>query len=372
MARSGYCYRDVLPFMAMIMVECTNVGLSTIYKAAVSRGLSFHVFMVYSYAISSLVLFPLSFIFHSHRKTTLPPFSVGLLSRFFVLGLLGFLTQYLGYKGIDYSNPTLGSAMSNLTPATTFVLAILFGMEKLALRSLSSQVKIVGTIVSITGAFVVVLYAGPVLIAMHSTQKFATVAISLHESETSAESNWIIGGTLLAASYIIAAIWYIYQAKVIKDYPAELVVVFFYNLFCCIISAPVCLITEPNLSAWKVKPNVELISILYAGIMGSGFGILVHTWGLHVKGPVYVALFKPLSIAIAAFMGVIFLGDNLYLGSVIGSLIISIGFYLVTWAKMKEETNEIVEEHDAYLLSNADVPLLKHRVVSTKQENAHA
>ncbi|KAL2500022.1 WAT1-related protein [Abeliophyllum distichum] len=82
-----------------------------------------HVFMVYSYAISSLVLFPLSFIFH--RKTTLPPFSVGLLSRFFVLGLLGFLTQYLGYNGIDYSNPTLDYAMSNLTPATTFVLGTL-------------------------------------------------------------------------------------------------------------------------------------------------------------------------------------------------------------------------------------------------------
>lgn len=48
--------------------------------------------------------------------------------------------------------------------------------------------------------------------------------------------------------------------------------------------------------------------------MGSSFGISVHTWGLHVKGPVYVALFRPLSIAIAAVMGVIFLGDALYLG----------------------------------------------------------
>ena len=48
--------------------------------------------------------------------------------------------------------------------------------------------------------------------------------------------------------------------------------------------------------------------------MGSCFGVLVHTWGLHIKGPVYVALFKPLSIAIAAVMGFIFLGDDLYLG----------------------------------------------------------
>lgn len=40
----------------------------------------------------------------------------------------------------------------------------------------------------------------------------------------------------------------------------------------------------------------------------------VHTWALHLRGPVYVAMFKPLSIAIAAAMGVVILGDTLYLG----------------------------------------------------------
>ncbi|KAM7512425.1 hypothetical protein LguiB_011300 [Lonicera macranthoides] len=32
----------------------------------------------------------------------------------------------IGYKGIEYASPTLGSAMSNLTPACTFVFAIIF------------------------------------------------------------------------------------------------------------------------------------------------------------------------------------------------------------------------------------------------------
>ncbi|CAA2982084.1 WAT1-related At5g40240-like [Olea europaea subsp. europaea] len=365
MARLRYCYSEALPFAAMVMVECTNVGLSTLYKAAVSKGLSYLVFMVYSYAISALLLLPLSYIFH--RKTVLPPFTVGLLGKFFVLGFLGSIAQFLGYRGIAYSSPTLGSAMSNLTPATTFILAILFRMEKLSLRSLSSQAKIVGTMVSITGALVVILYSGPVLITMHATQKSPAVTISFDRSTVSSESNWIIGGVLLAASYVMVSIWYIYQAKVVKNYPAELVVVFFYNLFSCIVSIPLCLIMEP-LSAWKVKPNVELISIIYSGIVGSGFGILVHTWGLHVKGPVYVALFRPLSIAIAAIMGVIFLGDNLYLGCVIGSIIISMGFYIVTWAKTKEEVGENLEEHVAESSSNSNVPLLKHLNVSTKQK----
>ena len=48
--------------------------------------------------------------------------------------------------------------------------------------------------------------------------------------------------------------------------------------------------------------------------MLSSFGLAMHTWGLHLKGPVYVSLFRPLSIAIAVAMGAIFLSDALHLG----------------------------------------------------------
>ena len=41
---------------------------------------------------------------------------------------------------------------------------------------------------------------------------------------------------------------------------------------------------------------------------------VVHTWACHRKGPVYVAMFNPLGIIIALAMGVIFLGDTVYLG----------------------------------------------------------
>lgn len=47
-----------------------------------------------------------------------------------------------------------------------------------------------------------------------------------------------------------------------KEYPAELTVVFFYNLIVSILAAIVGLITEPNLSAWKIKPDIALASIM--------------------------------------------------------------------------------------------------------------
>ncbi|KAM7508133.1 hypothetical protein LguiA_018586 [Lonicera macranthoides] len=368
MVRGRYCYREVLPFLAMVTVEVTNVGLSTIFKLATSKGLDYHVFMVYSYAIATLLLFPIAFFFH--RKTVLPPLTISLAFKLFLLGVLGFTAQLLGYKGIEFASPTLGSAMSNLTPACTFVFAILLRMEKLDFRRISSQAKIIGTIVSISGALVVVLYKGPTIINTVSP------AISLNspfDPLSSSQSNWVIGGGLLAADYVIVSIWYIMQAKVVKEYPAELLVVFFYSLSSTIISAPVCLIMEPNLSAWKLKVDIGLIAILYSGIVGSSFGISVHTWGLHVKGPVYVALFRPLSIAIAAVMGVIFLGDALYLGSVVGAIIISFGFYTVMWAKTREDMGEEFQVSNQESPSTTEhAPLLKGYTTSTIEDQSHS
>ena len=57
-----YFSRDVVPFAAMFTVECTTVGANTLYKAASLRGLSFYVFVFYSYLVSTLLLLPLCFI----------------------------------------------------------------------------------------------------------------------------------------------------------------------------------------------------------------------------------------------------------------------------------------------------------------------
>ncbi|XP_057982834.1 WAT1-related protein At3g28050-like [Malania oleifera] len=322
---------DVLPFAAIVAMECANVGLNTLYKAATWTGMNYYVFIVYAYAIAALLLLPSPFI--THRKGLLPPLNFSVLYKIGLLGLVGSTSQIMGYKGINYSSPTLASAISNLTPAFTFILAILFRMEKVALRSSSSQAKIMGTIVSISGAFVVTLYKGPAIVISSSPSK------SLH-SLASSQSNWVLGSLYLTTEYLLIPVWYIIQAKIMTEYPSELTVVFFYNLCVAIVAAVAGLVAEVDLSAWRVGLNIALISILCSGFFGSFMSIAVHTWALRLKGPVYVAMFKPLSIVIAVAMGVIFLGDTLHLGSVVGATIISLGFYTVMWGKAKEEVNE--------------------------------
>ncbi|KAK4846220.1 hypothetical protein QYF36_014471 [Acer negundo] len=334
MTGGGYFGRDVVPFTAIVAMECTNVGLNTLYKAATLRGMSYHVFVVYAYAIAALVLLPAPSF--SQRSRVLPPLNFSILSKIGLLGLIGSSSMMMGYTGINYSSPTLASAISNLTPAFTFILAILFRMEKVSSRKRSSQAKVLGTIVSIGGAFVVTLYKGPPIFIVSSSP-----SISFDQPLNSSDSNnWVIGGVFLTAEYILLPLWYIVQAKIMKEYPAELTVVFFYNLCVSFIAAIVGIITERDSNAWRVRSNIALASILCSGLFGSCLNNVVHAWALHKKGPVYVAMFKPLSIAIAVAMGVMFLGDTLYLGSVIGAIIISLGFYTVMWGKAKEEIAE--------------------------------
>ncbi|KAI3503408.1 hypothetical protein L1887_31849 [Cichorium endivia] len=349
-----YCYKEVLPFAAMVTMECTNVGLNTLYKAATLRGMSYHVFIVYSYAVAAFLLLPAPFF--SSRSRVLPPVNFSIVSKIGLLGIIGCTSQIMGYTGIIYSSPTLASAISNLVPAFTFILAVIFRMETLSFMKKSTRAKFFGTIISVTGAFVVTLYKGPKLIWSLSPSPSQLPTVSL----SSSQPNWALGGLFLTSEYILVPLWYIVQTQIMKEYPSELTVVFFYNLIVSILAAIVGSFTEPDSSAWKLKPDIALASILCSGVLGSCVNNSVHTWALRLKGPLFVAMFKPLSIAIAVALGVLFLGDDLYLGSVIGATIISIGFYTVMWGKAKEDVvkDEVISLESS---STPRAPLLQYK-----------
>ncbi|KAJ4833449.1 hypothetical protein Tsubulata_042928 [Turnera subulata] len=360
----SYWYNKVLPFTVFVAGECTSVGLFTLFKAATLKGLSYHLFIAYSYAIGSLILLPFIFL---HRRAVPASFEGAVAFRLCLLVLVGFLAQVSGYKGLEYGSPTLASVMSNLTPAFTFILAIIFRsflfhfilhffspldvyfvtafcsglikntevlsavqlspkyiplilfflffsngcskrMEKVDLRSLSTGAKIIGTIVSISGAIVVVLYKGPGILSTSSP----TEHILLQKPVGSPESDWVLGGLLISGRFILIATWYIIQTQIMKIYPEEITVAFFYSLGVTICSVLGCLAVGTR--TWNLGSQVEVIAVIYSGIFGSCVSVVIHTWGVRLKGPVYVALFKPLSIAVAAFMSFTFLGDALHLG----------------------------------------------------------
>ncbi|KAK1564807.1 hypothetical protein Q3G72_012073 [Acer saccharum] len=105
-----------------------------------------------------------------------------------------------------------------------------------------------------------------------------------------------------------------------------------------------------------VHDNVEGI------VFGNAVTYSVLAWCICRKGPVFVAMFKPLGISIAAFLGVIFLGDTLHVGSIIGAIVIVVGFYGVIWAQSKEEEEGKVHTDDSQRLSSQRTPLLESHI----------
>ncbi|KAL0554893.1 hypothetical protein IC582_008823 [Cucumis melo] len=353
-------YKELVPFAAMVAAECATVGSNTGFKAATARGLSYYVFTLYVCIVAAAALIPFAFFFH--KSAELPPNKIFFFFQIVCLSALGLSCHLLGNKGLEYSSPTLSSAISNLIPAFTFMLAVSFRMEKIDLKRSSSIVKIVGSAASISGALVVVLYKGPIVISNPYSPRPKQLGLLYPNpplDSSHPQPNWIMGGLCFVFQYLCNSFWYILQTQIIKVYPDEISVVAVYFVIQALLTAIVCLIAETDMNAWKLTNPLLFLLILYSGLIGQCFVAGIHTWGLNVKGPVYVSSFRPLSIVIAAAMGAILLGDDLHLGSIIGAIIISIGFYGILWGKAKEEDLKGLEDVCG-LESSSKAPLLQY------------
>ncbi|PPD80989.1 hypothetical protein GOBAR_DD22075 [Gossypium barbadense] len=181
------------------------------------------------------------------------------LCKIYYLIIVGitFMQNYV-IIGVRYKSPTLAFALANLIPAFTFLLGVIFRMEKLELKSSKSQIKVLGTLVSISEALVMTLYKGPPILS-------PPIQPHLHPSPSTmltTSKNWLIDGLFIATA---------------------------------------------SLSL--------LANIIGQALFGNVVTISVQAWCIWHKGPVFVATFKPLSIFVAtfyivSFLGFIFLGDD--------------------------------------------------------------
>ncbi|KAI7996755.1 WAT1-related protein [Camellia lanceoleosa] len=331
--------KEALPFLGMVSIQFIQVGMIVAVKEATSHGLTKFTFVFYSNSLAALILLPTSFLLH---RSTRPPITFSLLCKFFVISLLGCTSQVIGNVAVQITPASFSTAIMNLVPGFTFTLAVIFRLEQADIKSSSTLAKSIGTIVSIVGALIVTLYKGPSLLM------------------TATQYNLVLGAFLLTIECLSSSAYIITQAFLLTKFGAELIIVFFYCFFVAIMTGILSLVMERDPAAWSLLPSVKLLSILFSGIVGSAIQVSILLWCLRQRGPLFIAVFHPLGIVISTVVGIIVFGDILYLGSVVGSVIIVIGFYSVMWGKSKEQKVIKDEEETRSESPREKVPLLQN------------
>lgn len=340
----GSLFNNCKPYIAMISLQFGYAGMNIITKISLNGGMSHYVLVVYRHAIATAVIAPFAFFFErkAQPKITFPVFM-----QIFVLGLLGpVIDQNFYYAGLKLTSPTFSCAMSNMLPALTFVMAIIFRMEKVDIKKVIYQAKVVGTIITVGGAMLMTLYKGP-LVEMVWSQHRHSGGGAAAAKETS-DRDWFIGCILLIIATMAWASLFILQKAALKTYSNHQLSLTSMVCFMGTLQAiAVTFVMEHKPSVWSIGWDMNLLAAAYAGIVTSSISYYVQGLVMKTKGPVFATAFSPLMMIIVAIMGSFILAEKIYLGGVIGSVIIVVGLYSVLWGKYKEgqeENEKIIEE----------------------------
>ncbi|KAL4333039.1 hypothetical protein GQ457_07G018220 [Hibiscus cannabinus] len=320
------------PFLAVIFLQFGISGMSLITKSALDQGMNQHVLVVYRHAIATLVIAPFAIVFD--RKVR-PKLSLSIFIKILILGLLEpTIDQNLYYTGMKYTTATFTAAMSNVLPAFSFLLAWIFKLEKVNIRKFHSQAKILGTVVTVGGAMLMTLINGPML-QLPWTKSNNRPVLS---AASAAQQDPIKGALMICVGCFCWAGFVILQAITIKSYPAELSLTALICFAGTVEGSIVALAMEAgNAAVWSVHLDVKLLAAVYGGVVCSGIGYYVQGVVMKTRGPVFVTAFNPLSMVIVAILSSFILSEMLYLGRVLGAVVIVAGLYMVLWGKSKDQ-----------------------------------
>ncbi|XP_077242645.1 WAT1-related protein At5g07050-like [Tasmannia lanceolata] len=331
------CFSDLIqrckPYLAMISLQFGYAGMNIITKVSLNRGMSHYVLVVYRHAFATGVIAPFALILE--RKVR-PKMTFPIFLQIFVLGLLGpVIDQNFYYAGLKFTSPTFSCAMSNMLPAMTFVMAVIFRMEKLDMKKVRCQAKVLGTVVTVAGAMLMTLYKGPIVEMVwskhiHPRKSYVT------NTTGATDKDWFKGSILLIIATLAWASFFILQAITMKRYSAHLSLTALVCFMGTLQSIAVTFVMEHRPSVWTIGWDMNLLAAAYAGIVSSSIAYYVQGLVMKKRGPVFATAFSPLMMIIVAIMGSLILAEKIFLGGILGGVLIVGGLYSVLWGKYKE------------------------------------
>ncbi|EPS73644.1 hypothetical protein M569_01112, partial [Genlisea aurea] len=253
----------------------------------------------------------------------------------FLSGLFGgSLGQNLYMRSLYLtSSVTFVTAISNLIPAITFIVAVTAGLEKVAWKTPSGMAKILGTCVGIGGATILTFYKGPIL---HTNVSLMKTRHRPSPGGGGGGGDFVAGAALGIVACVCYGVWFVVQAKLCEGFPWPYTSNAMMNCWAAIQGGVFGVCVERDWRRWRLGWNVRLLVVSFAGVVGSGFVFTLMAWCIRMRGPLFVSAFQPLVLVFVSLAGTLFLDDQLRVGIVVGGILIVCGLYMVLWGKGKE------------------------------------
>ncbi|KAB1205246.1 hypothetical protein CJ030_MR7G012118 [Morella rubra] len=321
--------------VGMIMVQLFATGLQLLSRVILSEGTFIFAFLAYRHAVAAICVAPFAFYFERSNAKNL---SWSVWSWLFLSALTGIsLAMGLYNYGLRDTTAAYATNFLNLIPITTFVFSTIAGIEKLGLNSRAGKLKTLGAIVCVAGALTASLYRGKAFHICHQ---------SLHPvlAVKASKAHWARGTFMLVGSCLSYGIWFIVQVKLLKVFPSKYLGTMLTCIIASIQSTVVGLCIDRSKAAWMLGWNLELLTIIYSGILTTAATFCLISWAIAIRGPTYPPMFNPLSLIFVSLSEAIILGEEIRLGTVIGMILIIFGLYSFLWGKNQEMRSDLPEK----------------------------
>ncbi|XP_058787656.1 WAT1-related protein At4g08300-like [Vicia villosa] len=335
---NGSLLRKMKPYLAILSLQFGYSGMYIITMVSFKHGMSHWILSVYRHVVAAIIIIPFALVLERkiRPKMTLPIFL-----RIVALGFLEpVLDQNLYNMGMKMTSTTFASATVNVLPALTFIMALTFRLESVNWRKFHSVAKVIGTVITVSGAMVMTLYKGPAF------QFLKGGGISHHNDAAADEpmqQNWVMGPIMLIGSCASWAGFFILQSFTLKKYPAELSLTAWICVMGIIEGSIASFIFERDMSVWVIGWDSRLLACVYSGVICSGMAYYIQGVVTRERGPVFVTSFSPLCMIITAALGSLVLAEQVHLGSIFGAILIVAGLYTVVWGKSKDRRESAKE-----------------------------
>uniref|UniRef100_A0A0E0ANF1 O-methyltransferase domain-containing protein n=1 Tax=Oryza glumipatula TaxID=40148 RepID=A0A0E0ANF1_9ORYZ len=258
-------------------------------------------------------------------------------STLFFLGKCGkrdVLAMGLYFYGLRTTSATYSFIFMNLIPIATFLMAIVLRAGKLALGNWSGKLMLLGVLLCVGGTMVVNLVKGKMLhIWPTNLLKSHTQAPA---NPTGPRHDMVVGTLWLCGSCLSYAIYFIVQARLVKVFPSTYLMTVLTSLLGSLQAFVVGVFLVHDRSEWRLKWDLQLLTVIYSGVFNTGLAFLLITWVIRRSGPIYPSMFNSLSLILTMVLDSLLLGTNIYLGSILGTVLVVLGLYAFLWGKGKE------------------------------------